>query len=229
MNFDKISVTLYDLLGYLLPGFVLLITCSIAEASFSGSNLFALSRINEHPIISAVTAYFLGHVSHGVGSMLTDKLHRRFKYAGFKMDAPVKRRVTQVINETYKLEFTETEKLSDTERYLLADSFVLASGGSTERDILTAREGFYKASMIAFTLLGAVLFATVFLTTKIQMRPAEFTTVNRLGTIILSAFFVLLALLFRQRYMFFKCIKNSTTLRLFLGLRHKQTAPETKT
>lgn len=51
MGLDKISVTLYDLLGYLLPGYVLLLACSVAEASFWGSSVFALSRISRNPIL----------------------------------------------------------------------------------------------------------------------------------------------------------------------------------
>lgn len=227
MSLDKISVTLYDLLGYLLPGFVLLLVFSIAEASFFGnSSLFALPRIEQHPLISSIFAYFLGHASHGAGSWLIDKRHKWFAYKGFKLSPAVMRRVSQTINETYRLEMEEDEKLSSAETYFLADSYIVAHGGSTERDILTAREGFYKATMIAFAVLFITLLSTAFIRTRIQIQSGVFTTVNWVGTILISAGVLLLVGLFRQRYMFFNCIKKSNTMRTFLALQHRSGVSE---
>ncbi len=61
MGLDKISVTLYDLLGYLLPGYVLLLASSVAEASYwERSSLFSVSSIGHNPVLAAIAAYFLG-------------------------------------------------------------------------------------------------------------------------------------------------------------------------
>lgn len=226
MSFDKISVTLYDLLGYLLPGFVLLLVCTIAEASFTGGSLFALSRIEQHPLISSIVAYFLGHASHGTGSLLIDKKHKWFTYKGFKLSPAVMRRVSQTINEAYRLEMEGDEKLPSAEAYFLADSYIVAHGGSTERDILTAREGFYKATMIAFAMLCVTLLSTLVAVTKIQIQPGVFTNMNQIGTILISAGVLLLAALFRQRYLFFNCIKKSNTMRTFLALQQKSSIPK---
>jgi len=68
MGFDKISVTLYDLLGYLLPGFIFLLVCSVAEASWFGTSLFALARYKNNPIAASIIAYFLGQAGHALAT-----------------------------------------------------------------------------------------------------------------------------------------------------------------
>src|SRR5205085_9652036 len=151
MGLDKISVTLYDLLGYLLPGYVLLLACSVAEACFWGSSVFALSCISRNPILSAVVAYFLGQASHAIGSWIKAKRYKWFDDRGsYRLNPEIAERVTQVIQETFGLKLEEDKKLSKIDRYVLADSYIVASGGSVERDILMAREGFFKASVVAF-------------------------------------------------------------------------------
>lgn len=130
MGLDKISVTLYDLLGYLLPGYVLLLACSVAESSYWGSSVFALSRVSRNPILAVVTAYFLGQVSHALGSWIKIKRYRWFSDRGnYRLHADVAERVSQALQETYGLNLDEDKKLSKIDRYVLADSYIIASGG----------------------------------------------------------------------------------------------------
>ncbi len=72
MSLDKISLTLYDFLGYLLPGYILTFVCSLVESTFFGSDLFSLSRISNNVLPFTVVAYFLGYVAHNIGSLLRD-------------------------------------------------------------------------------------------------------------------------------------------------------------
>lgn len=223
MGLDKISVTLYDLLGYLLPGYVLLLACSVAEASFWGSSVFALSRISRNPILSAVVAYFLGQASHAIGSWVKMKKFRWFDDRGsYRLNHEITERVTKALQETYGLEFEGDKKLSKIDRYVLADSYIVATGGSVERDILMAREGFFKASVVAFAALGLTVFSTLFApVAKIQVQPGVFFFPNRLGLVSLTIILLLLVWLFRQRFIFFSCIKTNNALVTFLALRQK--------
>lgn len=223
---DKISVTLYDLLGYLLPGYVLLVGCSIIESSFLASDLFALSRMSQNPVLCVVVAYFLGHMSHAMGSWIIRKGKRWFDNSGYVINAKVMKRVSQVVNETFGLDMDEAELTASDEVYLLADSYIVASGGSAERDILMARDGFFKASMAAFLLLGFTLLASLFATTRIQIRPGAFVSITRFGAALISAFIFFLAFLFRRRFIFFNCIKRNNTLRTFLALRQKSSSQD---
>lgn len=228
MGLDKISVTLYDLLGYLLPGYVLLLACSVAEASYWGSSVFALSRVSRNPILAAVVAYFLGQVSHAVGSWIKTKKYKWFYDPGsYRLHPEVAERVSQALQETYGLKLDEDKKLSKIDRYVLADSYIVASGGSVERDILTAREGFFKASVVAFAALALITFSMLFAPIpRFQIQPGTYVVPKRLGVITLTVLFLLIVWLFRQRFIFFNCIKTNNALLTFLALRQKNT--ETK-
>jgi hypothetical protein len=223
MGLDKISVTLYDLLGYLLPGYVLLLTCSVVEASYGASGVFALSHISQNPILSAVVAYFLGQTSHAIGSWLKAKRYKWFNDRGsYRLNSEIAERVSQILQETYGLEMERDKKLSKIDRYLLADSYIVASGGSVERDILMAREGFFKASMVAFAALALATFSTLFAPfPKFQVQPGTFIILKRISIITVTILLLLIVWLFRQRFIFFNCIKTNNALLTFLALRQK--------
>lgn len=223
MGLDKISVTLYDLLGYLLPGYILLLACSVAEASFWESSLFALSRISHNPVLCIVVAYFLGQTSHAIGSWIKIKRYKWFDDRGaYSLNPEIRKRAVEVLEETYGLKLKDDQKLSKIDRYLLADSFIVASGGSVERDILTAREGFFKASTVAFGILGLTVLSSSFVPVpRIQVSPGAFIFPTRVSVIALTIFFFLLLWLFRQRFIFFNCVKNNNALLTFLALRQK--------
>jgi hypothetical protein len=225
MGLDKISVTLYDLLGYLMPGYVLLLACSVAEASFWGSSVFAPSRISRNPILAAIIAYFLGQASHAIGSLIKAKRYKWFDdKKRYSLNPAITQRATEVLQETYGLKLEKDKSLSNLDRYLLADSYIVASGGSVERDIIMAREGFFKASMIAFAVLGLTVFSTLFApVARIQVQPGIFVFPTKLGVILLTALLVALVWLFRQRFIFFSCVKSNNSLLTFLSLRQTKT------
>ena len=224
MGLDKISVTLYDLLGYLLPGYVLLFTCSIAEASSQVGDLVALSRISHNLVLSAIVSYFLGQISHAIGSWIKLKRNSPLKSTTYQLGPEITARISQVVMETYGLDLKDDQKLSKNEIYLLADSYIVAAGGLVERDILTAREGFFKASMVSFAALGVTLLgASLMITPQLQIRPGVFISFTRLSSILMSVCLFLLVLLFRQRFIFFNCIKRNNSLLTFLALRQKVT------
>jgi hypothetical protein len=223
MGLDKISVTLYDILGYLLPGYVLLLACSISEANFWGTNLFALSRISHNTVVSIVVAYFLGQSSHAIASLIPFNRMKVFPNKSYHLGPEVNKRVSKAIEEAYSLEIEDDQKLSRNEKYLLADSYIVSLGGSAERDILMAREGFFKASAVAFATLVLTLLSTLFLQMpNAQVQPGVFISLNKIGIVLLSFFLLLITWLFAQRYVFFNCVKTNNALLTFLALRQKK-------
>jgi hypothetical protein len=228
MGIDKISLTLYDLLGYLLPGYILLAACSIVESSFFATNVLALSRINHSPVSSAIVAYFLGHVSHALGSLIVQKKREWFDSNQYALDAIVMKRAAEEISATFGIVPTEGELLSQGEIYLLADSYIVASGGSAERDVLIARDGFFKASMSAAFVLTVALLSTIVVGTKVQTTPGIFLTLGRAKVLPLTLLLGLLVWLFRSRFAFFNQIKKTNTLRTFLALRRKHSSEKSR-
>lgn len=228
MGFDKISVTLYDLLGYLLPGFVFLLVCSLAEASWFGSSLLALSRFKSNPIAASIVAYFLGQAGHAASTWIIANTKIRKSWLGgketYQLGTKIDQRLQQVIQETYSLEMGG-EELAKSDVFLLADSYIVASGGSSERDIFMAREGFFKTSALAFAILGLVFLIGIIGKTKVQFQPCSFVLLTWVQTATLGVLALFLAFLFLRRYVFFNCVKNNNALVTFLALRHKDSKP----
>lgn len=222
MSLDKISLTLYDFLGYLLPGYVLILVCSLVESTFLGTNLFSLSCITDNLLPITVIAYFLGQASHGIGSLLKEWRYGWFSDRSLRLSSPLLERVQEVAKDTYGVKLGDGEKLDTLELYLLADSYVVASGGSIERDVLMAREGSFKASMVAFGFLSLVLFSSLIVGgTKIQAQPGTFTRLTWITTTALAVVTLCLTLLFRRRFVFFNRVKVNNALLAFLALREK--------
>src|SRR4051812_27811285 len=72
MDLSKIAVTLYDVFGYLIPGYVVLFALSLAESTFAGTWFLSLSLLSSHPLPFAVAAYLSGQACHAVASLLTE-------------------------------------------------------------------------------------------------------------------------------------------------------------
>lgn len=191
MNFDKISVTLYDLLGYLLPGYILVIALAVLESTFLGSTLLTLQGIKSNPLPFSVVAYFLGQFCHAMGTTLKTKLRphsktiqdkisefptgtgqkRRLKKwlaiiepCGAPMDENLEAEVEKEICAAFELtpnQLGEGGSRRDLNTYLLADGFILALGVGGEREIFQAREGFFKAATIAFLVLAALFGSSI--------------------------------------------------------------------
>jgi hypothetical protein len=221
LGLDKITLTLYDLLGYLLPGYILLFACSILEASFYGTSMFSLSHMGKNPILSVIVAYFLGQISHAIASIIKSKKHRWFNDRGrYGLNPQINKRVVTALKETYAIDLEPNQELSRLDVYLLADNYILASGGSVERDILTSREGFFKSSMFAFFVLGIAIFSTLFSRMpRIQIEPTNYVLLTKLSIVTVAIAFLLLSWLFRERFIFFNRAKSSNALLTFLALR----------
>jgi hypothetical protein len=228
MGLDKISVTLYDLLGYLMPGFLLLLAGSLAEATWFGTPFFALARFKNNPVIASIVAYFLGQAAHGIGSwMVARTKFIKTRFGGkevYKLGKEIDQRVQQVISETFGFEVKSDapHPLTKAEIYLLADSYIVASGGSVERDILMAREGFFKTSAIAFLALLILCLSGFVIPIKIQMQAGSFIALSRWNIAGVSVLMFWLTLLFIRRFVFFNCVKNNNGLTTFLAMRQKE-------
>jgi hypothetical protein len=78
MNFEKVSLTLYDVFGYIVPGYVMLLVASLAESTFGKTGFLSLSDTTDNVLISIIAAYFLGNICHSIGSLLREWLWGSF-------------------------------------------------------------------------------------------------------------------------------------------------------
>lgn len=248
MSLDKISVTLYDLLGYLLPGYVLLLGAAVVEATLLKTSLFSLTGFTNNALPYAVVAYFLGQFGHALGSFFKEWSASHAKRLEASMGAqpaprPLKKWMLsflvrqlrpkttsltrplfdQVFNEVAAAYDLQPEQLQENKTlnvFLLCDNWVLASGGSSEREILQAREGFFKASTVAFLLLGLILIGSVFGGgAKINQTPDIIKLLSPTFSLSLGLACCWFASICWKRHYFFGCVKRTTIMLLFLALR----------
>jgi len=221
MSLDKISLTLYDLIGYLLPGYIVVAAFSIIEANFSQTNVFHLSRISQDAFTFAVLAYILGSAAHALGSWAVKKWpsNRRDPLA-----PEIERSAKKVAQSIFDIPYNS---ITSNELYLLADSYIVANGGSVERDIITAREGFFKAAMASLSILSIALVASLLSEARVQISSKVYIEIDRIGLVFIIVLVLLLAYIFRSRYTFFNCIKRNNAIRLFLAIRQKNMSKPT--
>ena len=224
MNIDKLAISVYDFLGYLLPGYVVLIACSLFESTFIGTWFLSLSLITGNALAFAAVAYFMGHVAHATAAALTQskRLRSVIQAPTERLTDPVATVVKRELEAAYG-DSIDAKSRSNLDVYLLADAYVLASGGGVERDMLIAREGFFKQSVAAFALMIITLIAADLRGgVLIQTRPGAAYAFGFWASVLFTAVAVGITALFRLRFGFYHRIKINNTLRLFLALRAKE-------
>jgi hypothetical protein len=226
MNLDKLAISIYDFLGYLLPGYVVLIVCSLVESTFVGSWYLSLSVLTRNAVVFAAVSYFLGHIAQGIASTLTkSKRFRTLIQAPFdRLADPIAGAVRDELNAAYG-DRIDAKSRDNLDTYLLADAYILAAGGNVEREMLIAREGFFKQSVAALALMTFTLgVAAVRGGLQIQTAPGSIHAVAFWPTILLTVASLAVTLLFRLRFGFYHRVKINNTLRLFLALRVRNVA-----
>ena len=232
MNLDKINLSLYDLVGYLLPGFVFLGVLSVAEATFASSRLITVQSINSNIVVFVAVAYYLGHFCHTVGSSLnkiSGWTRARLGLAALCV-APMEPTLIQVVEEevcaAYNLRSDQLGSSDATREfncYLLADNWTLVEGSTGERDTFQAREGFFKASSFSFGVAGIVFGLSLLKSgATINQTMQQSVKVTLPISLVACGFCLIVAFVFARRYIYFSCLRRNQTRLLFLASRRKQ-------
>jgi len=220
MTVDKLSLTLFDILSYLLPGYIVVFTLSIAEATFLRSDLLSFSTIKDNWLALSVVAYFLGQFSHRIASFINNKRPSWFNDPTQRLGNSIYYHIRNLFSDMHSIEFKDGERLHSLETYLLADSYVIASGNTAERDSLIAREGFNKTSMVTFAIITITVLITLFKGgTRIQLASGDYYTFSIVGTLLVFVVLVLMTWAFWRGYAFYNRLKINNTLFLAMTLR----------
>ncbi len=220
MNLEKTTISLFDLFGYILPGFLTLITVILLISTLFDDSLMTISALSSNWVFTTIIAYFFGQICHSIGSWVKDKKPNWFKSKNDKrLSDPLYYHVRNSLVKSCKLELEEKQKIDSLETYILAESYVVANGKTNERDSLLAREGFHKTSMIAFAILTLVLSITLFFGgAKINISPNNISYANIWQTSTLVLLSLLSTLIFRRRFIFFNQLKITNILLLALSI-----------
>lgn len=214
---EKLNATLYDLLGYLLPGFVVLGTSAIAEATFFDGKFLSMETIHQQWLLFTLIAYYLGHAAQSVAASLQSRFRATVTSQKGRLSMPFYNQAKKLVRERYQFSEEEMKGIHTYEVSLLSDTFAVMSDASGERDILIGREGFYRGSTVAFLLLCIVLLlAGISGGVHFYSTPDARWDVDRLETLMLSAGSLLMAILMFGRFRFFNRAKNNFSQLVYL-------------
>jgi hypothetical protein len=219
MNIEKASISIFDLFGYILPGFVCITAIAILISSTVNESNLLISNLSSSWITLTIAAYYLGQLCHRIGSLFKVKFPKLFRSGDKGISDHLYYHLRNSLADSCKLELKDDQKINTLETYILAESVVVASGRTEERDSLMAREGFHKSSMIAFGLLSIILIMVTFMEGVKLSLSADFiihTNNWQAALMILSS--LLFTIMFRQGYIFYNRLKITNILLLALTL-----------
>jgi len=156
---EKLSFTLYEVFGYFLPGAVGVISIAIL---FWAIFLPASAISIETPELSKlwyfglmILAYYAGHVLQGISrSLFKNPNDSTFAHQTAEMLQVIKRAKEQLAAH---LGMPPDQQLGNGTTVVLCDELAVQYGQLGDRDVFVYREGFYRGSVAAFTLLDLAI------------------------------------------------------------------------
>jgi uncharacterized protein YegP (UPF0339 family) len=220
--FSDLTITLYDLFGYLIPGIVAL----------SGIGLFFWAVLDPglkpDGDLTAVVwtalfliAYLLGHVVQAIANLTP-----RLKYSLDETwhDDPTAGLFKGVIEKKLGAKGLLPTDANQKQTYRMCDIVVTQKSATSEHELFTYREGFYRGMSVALTLLAIGLFA------RLVKGPATITLDKDHTATRWMLFFYLAATLVAV-YLYFQRFERFTRLKawaVLLGAPTSLTASDAK-
>jgi hypothetical protein len=164
---SDIKLTIYDFIGYFIPGFITLFGiaffCSLAVSktyywSISGFNVYFAFLV---VLFSLVTGHFIQAIASNLTKLFKIEEEREInKFSKHKVHSWIFDYVKNYIIEEFKV---EAEKLDDKAIFEIANETVLQKGVPDEREIFIYHVGFYKNCFIAMFIFTIMLILSLFL------------------------------------------------------------------
>jgi len=223
MNSEKLGLTLFDIVGFLLPGYVLIFCISLIEATFLNSGYVSMQNIGDNWFFFTILAYFCGHICHNIASMVKSRFFQHLGNKKYRLNGKIVEKVTATLAETYNLNSKDINSMNTLDMYLLADSYVVSRGGGEERSSLLVREGFHKSVTTAFGVLFLTFLSSNFAGgVKFRLDDNTINSFNLVVSNIFAGFSLALFFLFANRFVFYNRMKINNTYLLFLAYREKE-------
>lgn len=193
MRFKDFEVTTYDLLGYFLPGFLVMVQLLVFFIGFEIFNV-KIREISALEIIFLIIgAYIMGHLIQSISNIL-DRIFQKLPLLNYFSGEPLYQYLSDK-NKIYTPEFRKAikesakkifklEDITEKEIFNLCYSLVLQKVEKTNLHLFISLYGFYRGLTYA-CFLGTILFL-------IQFKW------------IIAGLFLILWLLFLQRYKRFR-------------------------
>jgi hypothetical protein len=223
MNSEKLGLTLFDILGFLLPGYVLIFCISLIEATFLNSGYLSMQNISNNWFFFTILAYFGGHICHIIASLIKGRYFQHLGNKKYKLNEKIMEKVTAALVEEYNFNSKDVISMNSLDKYLLADSYIVSHGGGEERLSLFVREGFHKSVTTAFAVLFLTFLSSNFAGgVKLKLDSNTINSFDLLTSNGFAVFSLVLFGLFANRFVFYNRMKINNTYLLFLAYRGKE-------
>jgi hypothetical protein len=145
----ELQFTLYEILGYAIPGFVALAGLYLMVVSLLEPRLTSLVGTTFRVLVGmAVAGYIIGHCAHALANIIARRL---------KMVELAVADVPESIRSALLLRFaklTPGKAFPELSLYETCDALVTQYGDTDLRDVYVYREGFYRGLTVALPLLA---------------------------------------------------------------------------
>jgi len=227
-----LQVTLYDIFGYLLPGFVFLAGIAILiGAIFMPSSPISLSTTAiDNWIVIVIGAYIAGHMVQAIANIITKKLPsaeslilEKGHPESFPGDV-----IDLVESEVRSTLGIKSKTMKPGFIYQVCDEAVLQFGVTSDRDIYIYREGFYRGLTVSFMVLVLGLTVRVLIPGASLNVSEKVQPLSTLLLLFFDALSLLAAWLSFNRYKRFGGYRVRGALIGFLLLGNKKIPAKTK-
>ena len=227
-----IQVTLYDIFGYLLPGFIFLTGIAILFwAIFIPSTPIQLLTISgDIWIVILLSTYIIGHMVQAIANLLTKQLQSAENTVLSKGQAD-SFPDTVIDSATSKVNLILGVKMKDMKPgflYQVCDEAVAQFGVTSDRDIYIYREGFYRGLTVSFMTLFLGLTARVLVPGASLNISGNLQPINISMLLFFDVIFLILARLSFNRYKRFGSYRVKEAVIGFLLLWHNKISSENK-
>lgn len=152
--------TVYDFIGYLLPGAPAVVAVLLAGWAVAGvtAPLSLPGPSAEGWIAIALASYLVGHAVQALANLIA-KIARLDEVGGLgKPNGPVSQKTFGRAQERVR-ELTGLEPSSPADLYAVCDEWVAQHGETADRELYQYREGFYRGLAVSLIILVFSLLA----------------------------------------------------------------------
>lgn len=146
---ESVKFTLYEIVGYLIPGTVSLVSLIIGY-SLLNNNIVCFQNSSFSAAAMLVGAYFAGHLNQGIGNL----------FSGYFENMAIAKRNTSISD--IKSNINIDKNLSDRESFGIIMNIAMSKMKTESMVIFTEREGFYRGSAVGFALLSISIIISMF-------------------------------------------------------------------
>jgi hypothetical protein len=237
---NNIRVSLYDLFGYFFPGAIFVIAlwifCWILVPSAAGG--FTLDMSNATWLVFIFGAYLAGHFVQALSNRIfpdavkkTGEENSKAKGEGrAKRDKSPEHLpgplLDQVWSEVWRTFGIERDGISRGELHILCDIALYQTGKVERREMMEAREGFYRGLPVSFAVLALSLFVALFFPGKTLHMASGFIQFKWPLILVLDVISIMAVFLFHARYKRFCKYIDSEALIGFLAARRTKAKAE---